>query len=157
MTQESTALAVQSPVALVTIGQRTLSTRGWNLVAFDEHLTTHLTDAPRRQWCEVACLARTMFGRSTPDNRRWVQAKLGHAFRMMLRRGYFVVIEYAQGPQSHGEAVACKLLPATGATEQERQYATYQLTRMRRRKEITEETFTAAQQILRPSLTDRLG
>jgi hypothetical protein len=141
---EFTVIQRSAPSALVTIGDRTVAKNGWSLLAFDQHLTTeHL---PNKEWCDMACLARTMFLRNTPDNRRKARSKIRGAFRILLKRGYFLAIEYSVGDR--GKILRCKLLPATGITEQEQQVASYQLRCMHQRGEIAKEQIIAAQQLL---------
>src|SRR4030095_11089449 len=130
---------------LVRLKNRNVSPLGWRHDFFEEHLLEHLSFPPSAQWCQIGCMARTMWGRNTPTNQVGVRRRLARAFLTMLRRHQLVVIEYAHGKGTHGEALAIKLYRRG---DLERETAQYQLDRMRRRKEISAETLEAAQRVL---------
>lgn len=136
-TMTTNAIATKrKPVELVRVGEHSHSPVGWRLDVLEQHLTEHLTQASERQWCEVACMARTMLGRDSRKNRQGVRWRLSRAQPKMIALGYFVVIEYARGQGTRGEALACKLLSAS-ASVHERQCAEVQLARMRARRDFT--------------------
>jgi hypothetical protein len=140
--QESLAL---SDDGVVTIGNRTMSARGFTHNNFAAHLRTHLGSSSG-EWCDPGCMGRFMFGggRTSPRLRREIRKRLGRAFLMMLDRGMFVVIQY--DPRARGQASAFKILDSAGG-EEERQAAQYQLVRMLRRGEITATRLALAREI----------
>lgn len=128
---------------LMSVGTRALSSHGWRNDLFAEHLKVHLGNSA---WCDVGCAARTFFGRNTAANRSGVRKRLSRGFHALLAQGLFVVIDYASGPNHHGEAIAFKLY--NPHSEMERQAAKMQLERMVKRREISEEKLQRARQLL---------
>lgn len=139
-------------IAVVRDGGRTVSTRGFTMAVFEEHLREHESYPLSQRWCEVECVARVMWGRNSPSNQRRVRVKMRTAFRVLLTRGLFLLREYEQG--AHGKIKNCKLLDM--GIESERQYAEAQLKRMRRYREISTVNFERACRVanIDPSILD---
>lgn len=146
MSSAQQQIATRPTVELVEIGERRISTRGWALELFLQHLQEHLA-RPNGKWCDVACMARTMWGRNTPTNRAAVRRSAARGFRGCLLRGLFVVIEYA-GPEHHGQILAWKLFDRATADDAERQHASEQLARMQRRRELSSELVAKAGELI---------
>ena len=128
----------KTQVALQQVGDREVSFVGWRTDLATEHFKSHLGRPDHdSKWCEIECLARTFYGRNSPENRRKARRNLTLAFKMLLSEGVFLVIEYANGAGTHGEATACKIMLRDTCTPQEEQAAGEQLRRMERRKELT--------------------
>ena len=133
---------------LIEVGQRKISPKGWALDLVEEHLDGHIGQLSN-QWCRVDCLARTMFGRNTPANRARVRKNMPRAFRDMVRRNRFLVIEYAPaGGGTHGEALACKIHDRTQGDAAELQATEYQLAKMLRRRQISDSLLETARALL---------
>jgi hypothetical protein len=130
---------------LITIGARAISL-GWSRVAALEHLDGHLNQPISHHWCEVGCMARTMWHLNTKSNRERVRRQIPNMFRYALGRGLFLVIEYATGRGTHGEAIALKLYVRPDGAE--RQHAEHQLSRMLRRRELSQENYERARSLL---------
>lgn len=144
---EQSKVPARRPVPeLIAVGDRTLSSHGWRLPLVEEHLHAHLSFGPSRKWCSIDCLARTFFGRNSPTHRDAVRRRLSRAFRVLLTRQVFLVIEYAQGTGAHGEAIACKFYQSD--TPDEREYASAQLRRMHQRHDLTKAQVAAAEALL---------
>jgi hypothetical protein len=138
---ETTAIQKATQPALINIGPRTLSVRGFRHDALAEHL------ALNKEWSDIGTLARIFLGRNTESNRSGIRNRLPRAFRWFLDKNCFLLIEYAQhGNGFHGKALAVKLYQ--GQQGLEREHAGEQLERMRRRKEINTQKFERAQQLL---------
>jgi hypothetical protein len=132
---------------LLKVGTRALSTHGYRRDVLEEHLKEHLGKPASKQWCEVSCAARTIWGRDTKKNREEIRKRLPMFFRSMLDRGLFVAIDYAPlGHGHHGEAQAIKIYQQSG--EVEKQHAKEQLGRMHRRRQITDAAMKKAAAIL---------
>jgi hypothetical protein len=133
---------------LVTIKNRSVSPYGFRHVLMADHLTEHLGSVSK-QWCEVSCLARTMFGRNSEVNRAAVRRRLAAAFRWFLDRKLFLVIDYEGfGQGHHGESKAVKIYDPTKQLALELQSAQEQLDRMLRRREISKERYDKALELL---------
>lgn len=145
----NTELSVVKPKPeLVTIKNRSVSPYGFRHALMRDHLEEHLASL-RKQWCEVGCLARTMFGRNSEVNRRAVRQRMSFAFKWFLDKGIFLVIDYEiYGGGHHGEAKALKIYMPSGQLTLELQSAKSQIDRMLRRKEITQERYDKARKIL---------
>jgi len=139
---------VKTKPELVTVRNRSVSPYGFRHALMADHLEEHLGSL-RKQWCEIGCLARTMFGRNSDVNRKAVRQRMSFAFRWFLDRGIFLVIDYeAHGAGHHGEAKALKIYKPSAQLTLELQSAHSQIDRMLRRKEITQERYDKALQIL---------
>jgi hypothetical protein len=129
-------------------GSRKGSLRGWARVLVEEHLEAHIKGQVSGQWCAVECMARTMFGRNTPKNRKAVRKGLVRAFRDLLRSNRFLVIDYApMKGKTHGEALACKIYDPKGAEDQ-RECSEHQLAKMLRRGQINADLLETARALL---------
>jgi hypothetical protein len=150
MEQPATALAPsKNKLTLVRVGDRSASLVGWRHDFFEEHLSEHLGKPTSEQWCRISCMARTMFGRDTKSNREGVRRRLARAFVTQLRRGSFVVIDYAgYTAGARGEALACKIYRGEAVDQQA---ASFQIDRMRRSKTVRENILLAAQAFLQPA------
>jgi hypothetical protein len=135
--------AIAQQLTFAHVGERTVSAHGWRYSLVERHLRDHL-EREADQWCEVECLARTMFARNTQRNRREVRQRLHLVFTKCLDRGLLLVITYERG--SHGPAVACKLFRGEG--EEELQYAAAQLERMRRRLALRADRYETAKSLI---------
>lgn len=149
MAETSTQVA-RRQISLVEIGSganaRAISPVGYRSHLAYEHLQWHREQQdPRRQWCEMKCLARTMFQRDSQKNRAEARKRVARLFHWCLERGEFLLIEYDSA--ANGQIVAIKLHDA-GAGEIERQYAQFQLERMERRRQIAGEKLERAQLLL---------
>jgi hypothetical protein len=146
MSEGNSALVAKQPM-LINVGKRPLSVRGFRHDVFIEHLQDHLGKRMSRQWCEVSCLARVFFGRNTEANREAVRERLRGAFRVLLGRGLFLLIERAeQGHGHHGEALAVKLY--VNGEGLEKNVAESQLARMAQRHEISGKLLNIAEGII---------
>jgi len=148
MTTGTTALQTVKQPALINIGARALSTRGFRHDILEEHLKDHLGKPLNKQWCEIGCLARAFWGRNTQASREAMRKRLPGAFREFLGRNLFLVIEYAEHAHGHhGEALAVKLY-RKGEQGLERQHALEQVEKWHRRRQISDETLQRAQLLL---------
>lgn len=139
MSRELTTVKRKPDLALVKIHDRSVSVQGFRHPLMEEHLTEHL-GLLSEQWCEIGCLARTMFGKNIPANRTAIRKRLRRAWNYFLDRDVLLVIEYEPRGYGHnGESKAVKLFCQTDLSEPsaERQYAEVQLERMKKRREIT--------------------
>jgi hypothetical protein len=143
MTKE---IVVRARPTLVTVGERAISTNGWRVPLVEEHLRWHLGQTPRKKWCGIGCMARTMFGRSMATTQAAVRRRIARAFLKLLESGLFLAIEYNTGAGSHGEIVAVKLFEPGSTIEA--QFAERQLQRMKARREINEKVWEQALAIL---------
>lgn len=138
----NTAVKLVRRQELTTVGKKSVSILGYRNDLVEEHLRWHLTQMSNK-WCSVDCMARTMFGRASEENRARVRRRIANTFRVLLIRSkLFLVIEYDNSTDGHGKIKAAKLYEAgTGA---EGQYAINQIMRMAQRQQITEEMRTKA-------------
>jgi hypothetical protein len=146
--KKSLALVRERPKPeLIKIKDRSVSGYGFRHILMKDHLNDHLLTL--KNWCEVRCLARTMYGRDTPNNRAAIRKRLSPAIRHFLKQNMFLVVEYeARGGGHRGEAKAMKIYTPSLVPSAEQQYAISQLERMRKRNEITTDLYQAACQIL---------
>lgn len=140
-------IAVIKKPELVEVGTRAVSVHGWRYDLAGEHLKWHV--AHKNKACSVECMARTMFSRNTPTNCDRVRKNIAPLFRKMLAAGMFVVIEYDHSPTGHGKIKACKIFDVESASEKDRQEAAFQLERMRKRRQVTEDAENRALAILK--------
>ena len=139
-----TALQPVKSRDLVKVGNRYISTAGYHVDLFRQHLETHLLNDEK--WCRVSCAARTMFGRDTEANRKKIRDRVRGAFKAMLERGQFMAIEYDLSSEGRGKIAAFKLFEGQGGTE--RQAAEFQLERMHRRREVSDSMLQQARQVI---------
>jgi len=133
----STALKVVRKQELTQVGKKAVSIRGYRNDYVEEHLRWHLTQMSNK-WCSVNCMARTMFGRASEENRSRIRRRIANTFRVLLMRSrLFLVIEYDNSTDGHGKIKAAKLFEAGDGAEG--QYAVHQIERMAQRQQITEE------------------
>jgi hypothetical protein len=146
----TTALVKKPKPELLRVGSRALSSHGFRHDVLREHLADHLADKDEaRRWCDVGCLTRTFEGRNTEKGRAAIRRRLPRAFKVFLDLGLFLTIDYAQqGNGHHGEALAVKLFDRSRASAQEARSAREQISRMRRRKLISEAGERKALEIL---------
>jgi hypothetical protein len=141
---------VKAKPELVTVRNRSVSPYGFRHTLMADHLENHLASLSN-QWCEVGCLARTMFQRNSEANRKAVRQRLAGAFRWFLDHGLFLVIEYESiGKGHHGESKAVKIYRRESQLQIEFQTAEMQLERMLRRREISQDRYNKAMEILKP-------
>lgn len=145
MVEENGALQPVKRFALTKVGQRSVSLYGYRIDLVEDHLKSHLGRKASKKWCDPSCLAKTMFGRSTETNRDGIRKRTHNAFRALLKRGLFLVIEYGDG-RAHGKIQAFKLFERAEGVEI--QNAAEQLKRMMQRKLINEETLLQAREII---------
>jgi len=134
-----TALKIvrQQHAELVTVGKKSRSMQGYRNDLVEEHLHWHLTQMSNK-WCSTDCMARTLFGRNSEENRKKVRSRMGLAFRfLLLRSGTFLVIEYDDSPKGHGKIKAMKVFESGSGMEG--QYAQHQIKRMTDRQQLTED------------------
>jgi hypothetical protein len=139
-TDGSTALRAVKKLTLTRIGTRSVSTFGWRLPLFEEHLTDHLAMAQSKKWCDVACAARTMFGHNTVSNRAAVRKRMNKAFRDLLAKKLFLAVEYDAA--HHNQISAFKLFENGSGAESEN--ARYQLAKMRAKKQLSDKMLLSA-------------
>lgn len=138
------ALIKNTKVALVKDGDIKVSGRGYRSLLVLEHLEDHLVTVSDK-WCSMECLARTMLGRNCENNRKAIRQKLTLAFRYLLERNVFLVIDYYSYTDGHhGEAKAVKIYERHSEPTAEKQAAEVQLKRMLRRKEINSDRYDKA-------------
>jgi hypothetical protein len=146
MTAEGREVRRQPQPRVVKVGERLLSTRGWqSTVALDHLRDFHLGQSPLRRECTPACLGRIMWGIASRRAARDARRHLWTLFRFGLTRGVFVILQYNQGPGSHGEVIAFKVYERGSAREDA--LAEEQLRRMRRRTDCTAEQYTLAERL----------
>lgn len=131
---------------LIEIGKRSISAYGYTNEGVEAHLCWHLTQLPSKKWCSPDCMSRTMFGRNTDNGRRGVRKRIANTFRVLLKRGLFLAIEYDASPSGHGEIMAFKLFENGEGAES--QYALAQIERMTRRRKLSEEMRERALQVI---------
>lgn len=139
-------LRVAKRAQLTRIGNRAVSTLGYRNDLVEEHLKWHLGLTVSKKWCTVSCLATTFFGRNSEANRKEIRGRMARTFKVLLSRGLFLVVEYDATRDGHGKIVACKLFERHDGLEAE--YAHSQIERMRHRRQITEETWQRAMEVL---------
>lgn len=143
----SSVLATVRPVpTLVTIGNKTVNVTGsWNALMVIQHLKDHLADlSPRKKWCTVECMAKTMFLRNSEDNRGRVRKAVAPTFKKLLKLGMFLAIEYNG---SHRAITAMKIYEESGGAN-EQKAAEEQLNRMRARGEVSAMAWGHARQLV---------
>jgi hypothetical protein len=133
---------------LAHIGKRQVSMVGWSLGTVTDHLLTHLVEPdPIDRWCDVDCMARTMFQRKTDGNIKRVRQRIRGLFRALLEQGRFMAIRYDDAPSGRGRILACKIL-----TEEHNEAdviaANRQIERMYERKELSDVALTRAHDIV---------
>jgi len=140
---------VKAKPELVTVKNRSVSAYGFRHTLLSDHLQQHLGSV-RNQWCDIGCLARTMFGRNIETNRKNVRQRIAGAFRWFLDHGMFLVIDYESfGNGHHGESKAVKLYRPEKQLSLELQTAQSQLDRMLRRREISQERYEKASRLIK--------
>jgi hypothetical protein len=128
---------IQKPELIVVKG-REVSANGWHHYLAEQHLNWHLTQPESGKWCDVECMAKTMFRRNSPDNCMKVRKRMPSLFRVLLGRNRLMVIEYDFAKDGHGKIIACKLFEASTAG-MEHQHALTQLERMQKRMMLSQE------------------
>jgi len=128
-------------LALVKVGTRSVSVRGFTIEGAIEHLKEHLISKER--WCLVGCMANTMLGRNFEGSRAKIRRSARLIFRTLLERSIFLVISY--DPKNHGRIEAMKLYQGGG---QETEHALRQLERMLKRKQLTADLFQSAKALV---------
>jgi ribulose bisphosphate carboxylase small subunit len=144
MSNNPTALRTVKKPELVTVGTRAVSVNGWHFSLSADHLKEHLGKGPSKKWCGPACMASRMFGRSSPANQQRVRDRIAKAFHYLLQNGMFLAIEYVERP--HRTISAFKILETTEGMEM--QHARAQIERMRQRREVNEEKYLKALELL---------
>jgi hypothetical protein len=140
---------VKNKPELVEVKNRSVSAYGFRHTLMNDHLQQHL-ESLRKQWCEVGCLARTMFQRNSEANRKQVRQRMAGAFRWFLDRGIFLVIDYEIfGNGHHGEMKAIKIYQPSAQLTIEFESAQSQVKRMLRRREISQERYDKAVQLIK--------
>lgn len=143
--ETATPVKVQQP-DLIAVGRRELSTRGYRSDLFLQHLKKHLGDDT---WCSVDCAARLFSGRVSQPARHLMRSRIAPAFRWLLSRDYFLVVEFAErGHGRHGEILKFRLFRPLHATDAERHYAEQQLARLEKRWRLTSESVAKGQALI---------
>jgi hypothetical protein len=138
---------VRAKPELVKVRDRAVSPYGFRHDLVEAHLNDHLLTL--KPWCEVGCLARTMFQRNTAASRAAIRKRLSGAIRYFLCKQIFLVVEYeARGGGHRGESKAMKIYSPTLLPSAEQQCAQLQLERMHKRREINEALYIEACAIL---------
>lgn len=147
MSESSTALRVVKPQHLTKVGTRMISTVGFRVDLVLQHLEWHrLLENPRQRWCEVGCLAKTIFHRNDEHNRKCVRSRMARVVRDALDRYQrLVVLEYGDRG-THGKIQAMKIYD--GGEGLERQCAMHQLDRMRSRRQLTDRMLETALRLM---------
>jgi len=125
---------------LVTIKDRERSLVGWKRSLAKVHLDTHLA---KNSWCSVDCMAATIFGRVSEQNRKAIRQRLRGLAGYLIEHSQFLVVQYTG---KHGRAE--KIKAYTGNTAEERQAAISQLDRMRTRGEISAANYEKARRVI---------
>lgn len=142
---EESALQIANHVELVKVGDRSVSAHGFRVDLVRQHLEEHLTG--EQKWCEVGCLAKTMFGKNIESNRKQIRRRIAPTFISLLSKyGAFLVIQYDLTKKGRGKILAVKLYEHGDGAE--RQYANLQLDRMHRRRQVTTQIMEQAQMVL---------
>jgi hypothetical protein len=137
-----TALArVSRMPSLTKVGDRKVSLLGFRVHLAIEHLQDHLVS--KNPWCDIGCMARTMFGRNTESNRARIRRSVRLVFKALLDQRVFLVISY--DPTNHGRIEAMKLYQGGG---HETEHAMLQLRRMLKRKQLTDDLFQSARALV---------
>lgn len=131
----------QTSLALIKIGTRSVSVRGFTIEGAIEHLKDHLVS--QESWCQIGCMANTMLGRNSEANRSKIRRYAHLIFKTLLSRGVFLVISY--DPSNHGRIAAMKLYQGGG---KETDHALLQLERMLKRKQLTNDLFDSAKALI---------
>jgi hypothetical protein len=139
----SKELKEQVQPQLIELGDRSISTHGFQSDLFRQHLESHLVQAKAKwQWCDIPCATRTVSGgRATPMAKKQMRQRVARLFLFLLNRDKFLLVKY-DGPRQ--QITEMKLFDPEQASDAERQYAHYQLQRMRKRGEIQASTYNRA-------------
>ncbi len=139
--------AVAKQAMLIEIGEgksrRKLAARGFYFNTLEEHLKEHLAEKLNKQWCDISCVTRVFYSRSTASTRATMREQISKAFPIFLKRGLFLAIERGK----HRKAIAIKFYNP-GADGKELEHAKQQLDYMRRFKQISEDKYKTAQLLL---------
>jgi hypothetical protein len=142
--QPSTIVVDESKPPLTTVGNRTIATHGYSLDALELHLREHAKkQAEKELWCDVSCVTRVFYGRSTDASRRHMRKKLGAASKELLGRGLLLLRQYGG---RYGSIEKVKLFDRDRVEDQD--YAIKQRLAMEERGEATLETLTLIDQVI---------
>ena len=124
------------PSLIIEGKQQYISTRRWNDHAIMEFLMSQLPS----KWQEIGVIAKVAYGQNIPSTKDRARRNVPKLFRYMLfQHGVFLVAEY--GPP-HGKVKAIKILDRT--SEMECQIATEKLTKMHKRKILSDDMYVRA-------------
>jgi hypothetical protein len=137
MKEENTNIAKAQPGHLIKIRNRFISVGAFKHAGLLDFLSQ------QNNWTEIGDLARVFDGRKSVTNERKMRQRLPRAFKVLLAKGHFMVIEYA-GKNRHGQAKAVKLYRG----ESEKQLAMDQIERMRKRKDLVGANLQCAYKLL---------
>jgi hypothetical protein len=152
--------AVRPRPSLVEMNGRQVSQIGFSTYLLEDHLRHHAVQKVREKdaagqrdvvrigtWCSISCLARTMYLRDTPTNRKKARKALPRAFRTLLLRGIFVVFDYEPRIKGHGgsgEIKQVKLFDGHGDTVED-QCVRFQLTKRRKPLRLSQQLMRRAE------------
>ena len=131
---------------LITVGSRTISKHGWTIPAAEAHLHIHLGKEDDK-WCDVGCMAKTMFLRNSDSNRLEVRRRVSRLRSMLLEKGQFLIVEYGD----RGKIKCFKIFEINGDPS-EGLMVQSQLARMLDRNEVTAERARQIQNLLDSSV-----
>jgi hypothetical protein len=128
---------------LIELGDRSVSTHGFQSDLFLKHLESHLLQPKEKwQWCDIPCATRTVSGgRATPMAKKQMRQRIARLFLFLLNRGKFLLVIYG-GPRR--QITEVKLFDPAGASQADREFAYYQLERMKKRGDIQASTYNRA-------------
>lgn len=141
--QPDKALARQeAKPELITIGKKQIIATGrWN----DYRVMEHIIANARKEWMPVGELARFAWGQNNIANKRRARAYLGRLWRlMMVEKQLLLSIHY--DPLSHSQATMVKVYDPEN--ESERAALNKKLTKLFHNRELTEESYSTALELL---------
>lgn len=142
-------LTERTKPALVQVGEHQIILHGrWN----HELIADHVAENGRDRWIGIGELAKIGCGANTIPNKKRARGKLSELFKMLRSRGLFLAVEYSG---DHGSATAVKIADLN--SEQDRQNVQDRLERMKRRKELSQDEYFKAMQLLGVMQTEQTG
>lgn len=140
--EEAKKLKIRETPALVKVGQNSLASRGFRNIDFVEHLHDHVQESRKikpllPKWCEIGCMARTMYGRNIESHRYAIRHRVAAARRYMIERGALLLTDLDKN-----KIRALKIYDNTSTDEKE--FAKNHIERLRVRKEMNEQAYQKA-------------